>query len=480
MNEKYPTYKSTGQNWMKQIPEHWETKRIKAVFSMRKEKNNPIITNNILSLTAKQGVVPYAEKEGAGGNKPKSDIRKYSIARENDLLVNCMNVVSGSAGVSRYFGAISPVYYALYPRNTANVWYYHNIFRLVTFQRSLIGLGKGILMHQSENGTLTSVRMRISMDYLGGVLLPVPPLEEQNKIVQYLNWQISKINKLIKAKKEQISLLIEQRQILIDDAVLRLCRKDEDPNSKQPYGLIYPNDWTVMKLNGYFKFIKGLGITKKDLIDEGIPVISYGQVHSKMNTGTEINDSLIRYVDDSYLKTSPNSLVREGDFIFADTSEDFEGVGNCVYVDRKETIFAGYHTLVARPKDGKTHRYLAYLFKSSFWRYQLRKSVNGVKVYSITQKILKNAFVIFPPEEEQEYVVNHLDEKCAHLEKTIDKINEEIQTIEELKKKLISDVVTGQIDVRDIEVPEFEYVEEIEDSSEEDEDTDDESADEEV
>ena len=100
-----------------------------------------------------------------------------------------MNVVAGSAGVSRWDGAISPVYYALFPRipENCNVWYYHYIFRLLTFQRSLLGLGKGILMHESSTGKLNTVRMRISMDYLNNVNLPVPPVEEQNKIVAYLN-----------------------------------------------------------------------------------------------------------------------------------------------------------------------------------------------------------------------------------------------------------------------------------------------------
>lgn len=117
MNKAY-SYTSINQKWVKQIPSHWNAKRMKAVFAMRKERNNPIVTENILSLTAKQGVVPYAEKEGTGGNKPKSDLTQYNVCHENDLLVNCMNVVSGAAGVSRYYGAISPVYYAFYPMRT--------------------------------------------------------------------------------------------------------------------------------------------------------------------------------------------------------------------------------------------------------------------------------------------------------------------------------------------------------------------------
>ena len=215
MNNSYPAYIEVNQKWVAQIPSPWAFKRLKAIFAMRKERNNPIITSNILSLTAKQGVVPYAEKEGTGGNKPKEDLTKYNIAHENDLLVNCMNVVSGAAGVSKYYGAISPVYYALYPHDDQNVWYYHYIFRLLPFQRSLIGLGKGILMHESENGTLTSVRMRISMDYLGSVMLPIPPREEQDQIVRFLDWKVSEINRLISNHKHQILMLEAMKQNLL-------------------------------------------------------------------------------------------------------------------------------------------------------------------------------------------------------------------------------------------------------------------------
>lgn len=113
--KKYEDYQTLKDNWLGDIPSHWDALRIKRIFQERKERNNPIVTDFILSLTAKQGVVPVAEKEGSGGNKPKDDLTLYNVARENDLLVNCMNVVSGAAGVSKWVGAISPVYYALYP-----------------------------------------------------------------------------------------------------------------------------------------------------------------------------------------------------------------------------------------------------------------------------------------------------------------------------------------------------------------------------
>lgn len=137
-----------------------------------------------------------------------------------------------------------------------------------------------------------------------------------------------------------------------------------------------------------------------------------------------------------------------------------------MYVDRDDTLFAGYHTVIARPKDNKARRYLAYLFLSSAWRYSLRKQVNGVKVYSITQRILKNTCVILPPEDEQEEIVALLDAQCSRIGALKQRIHEEIECFHELRTRLISDVVTGQIDVRGIEVPNFDMVEET-DSDEE-------------
>ena len=424
MNKAYSSYTLINQKWAKQIPAHWDAKRLKAIFAMRKERNNPIVTRNILSLTAKQGVVPYAEKEGTGGNKPKSDLTQYNVCHENDLLVNCMNVVSGAAGVSRYYGAISPVYYAFYPHKDENIWYYHYIFRLLPFQRSLVGLGKGILMHESEDGTLTSVRMRIAMDYLGNVLLPVPPRNEQDQIVSFLDWKVSSINKLISNYHRQISLLNEMKKRLVDEAVIKgLRKKPLIHNDDMRWDIDYPENWTLQRIRESFTFRKGLSITKANLEKTGISVISYGQIHSKKNSGVGLNKELIRYVNESYLATNSSCLVEKGDFIFADTSEDVTGCGNCVYIDWDDNIFAGYHSIIVHPEGMTNNKYLAYLFMSPTWRYQIRKKVNGVKVYSITQKMLKDTFILNPPVEEQEEIVLYLDSIFAKIDSTIKKMD---------------------------------------------------------
>lgn len=473
MNNAYPEYQSVNQKWAKEIPSHWRMERLKLVFGLRKETNNPVITDNILSLTAKQGVVPYAEKEGVGGNKPKADLTKYNICREGDLLVNNMNVVSGAAGVSRYTGCVSPVYYPLVLRHEDNVWYYHYIFRLVTFQRSLIGLGKGILMHENDKGTLTSVRMRISMDYLGNVLLPVPPRAEQDQIVRFLDWKVSEINKLIGIRKKEIQELEELKAHAIDKTVIHgLHGSAETHNNDIRWDIDYPSTWKLERLRNLFTFRKGLSITKANLEATGIPVISYGQVHSKKNSMVGLNDELFKYVNPSYLKTDPSALVGKGDFIFADTSEDLNGSGNCAYIDRDGKIFAGYHSVIAHPKGRTNNKYFAYLFKSPTWRYQIRKKVNAVKVYSITQQILKDVFLLIPSQDEQQKIVQYLDSTCSKIDSLIESTHKKIAELTEMKSVIISEAVTGKIDVRNITVPEYEHVDDIvDDDSENKEET---------
>ena len=167
----------------------------------------------------------------------------------------------------------------------------------------------------------------------------------------------------------------------------------------------------------------------------------------------------------SYLNSSPRCIVEKGDFIFADTSEDITGCGNCVYIDWDEKIFAGYHTIIAHPNSFDNSNYLAYLFLSPSWRYQIRRIVNGVKVFSITQKMLKNVYILIPPVKEQNEIVRYLDDLCSKINIVITNVKEKISNLEELKNNLIADVVIGKIDVRNIEIPEYEFVEEETDST---------------
>src|SRR5665648_367512 len=102
--------KDSGIEWIGEIPDDWDIKSLKVILAERKENNNPIKTDFILSLTMDKGVIPYTEKEG-GGNKAKEDLTAYKLAYPNDIVLNSMNVIVGSVGLSKYFGCVSPVYY---------------------------------------------------------------------------------------------------------------------------------------------------------------------------------------------------------------------------------------------------------------------------------------------------------------------------------------------------------------------------------
>jgi len=199
----------------------------------------------------------------------------------------------------------------------------------------------------------------------------------------------------------------------------------------------FPQNWDVLKMRQCFSFGKGLSITKDDLVEEGIPVISYGQVHAKENTGTGLSDELYRYVPESFLKTGKSCLVHKNDFIFADTSEDYAGVGNCAFIDNdKTTIFAGYHSIIARPTSNALYpKYLAYLFLTDLWRDQIRANVMGIKVFSITQQLLRDTYICVPPVSEQKSIVEVLDEHCSKLDKITANLERQIERLQKILDK---------------------------------------------
>lgn len=450
--------------------DRWKSNRLVALFAENKEINS-------------NGEICHALQFKFGSIVPKPDTqiddslldtwRKYTVVRPDDIIINGLNLnydfVTFRVGLVPEEGIITSAYIVLRPREGVNAKYYHYYFEALDSQKIFHGLGTGI-------------RLTLSYKELKNVIFPVPPRKEQDQIVRFLDWKVSSINKLILSCRNQIALLDEMKQRKIDEAVVKGTRNSTIiHNDDIRWNIYYPEHWQVRRIRELFSFRKGLSITKANLEETGIAVISYGQIHSKRNTGVSLNEDLFRYVNKSYLQTNKSCLVEKGDFIFADTSEDVIGCGNCAYIDRDGTIFAGYHSIIAHPSGSTNNKYLAYLFKSPTWRYQIRKKVNGVKVYSITQKMLKDTFVLIPPSDEQEEIAGYLDEICIKIDVAIQKLEEKISNLQDLKTRLISDVVTGQMDVRNITVPEYEHVDEISadgggDASEESEDFNEEEA----
>ena len=214
--------------------------------------------------------------------------------------------------------------------------------------------------------------------------------------------------------------------------------------------LEFPNHWDIKRFKHLFSFGKGLNITKENLEETGVECVNYGEIHSKFGFKINPNIHKLKCVNESYLKNGSKSLLNIGDFVFADTSEDIEGSGNFTHLIGDRKIFAGYHTMICRPQKTLNSKFYAYLFDSKSFRSQLHEKVKGVKVYSITQNILKDTFVWIPKDSEQTKIASFLDEKTAQIDEAISQKEKLIELLKERKQIVINDAVTKGLD-KDVE-----------------------------
>ena len=439
---KYERYKSTELSWSKHLPYYWNIKRIASIFDIRKEKNSPVRTKEILSLSAKYGVSLYSDKKEKGGNKPKEDLTSYYLCYSGDILVNCMNIVAGSVGISNYFGAVSPIYYPLLNMNADEncTRYMEYVFRNYNFQRSLVGLGKGIQMSESEDGKLFTVRMRILWDILKTQLLPVPPIEEQVQIANYLDWKINEINKLIEINKEKIK---EIRKYIISEHERLILNNDSEVKKLIIKNNIYDYSDKKIKIKRLKSVLKK--IEKEASLDSDIIICS--------NNGKSFvrGDKKIGLYSDNikmYQNINKGQLMIHGMDTWHGAICISDYNGRCTKVvhvcETNEDKMYIYYYL----------RLLAFLEMYKPFSNGVRQNTSDFRSWDKLGQIN----IIIPPIEKQYEISNTLTEIINNSEKLILEIINESEMLNKLKQSLISEVVTGQIDVRDIAIPEYEKV----------------------
>lgn len=422
--------KNSGTEWLSDIPHDWTLSNIGSLYTMRNVKVSDR-DYPPLSVTMK-GVVPQLE---TAAKTDAHDDRK--LVRKGDFAINSRSDRRGSCGIADRDGSVSLINTILAPRTKMNPDYYNWLFHSTSFADEFYRWGHGIV------DDLWTTRWQ----EMKKIDVPVPSYEEQAQIASTLETECTKVDALIANQEAQIVKLKAYKQSLITEVVT----KGLDPNvPMKDSGVEWiekiPEGWNAVPLKTLFDFGKGLPITKENLVEEGIPVISYGQIHAKWNSGVTIHEELKRFVNKEYLETNPSCLVKKGDFIIADTSEDREGCGNAAYVDTDDTIFAGYHTVILiSKKPNVDNKYLAYLFLTDAWRSQLRKRVSGIKVFSVSRKFLSETSVLIPDNASK--MVELLDEKCSHIDKLISIKQQKIERLNQYKKSIIYEYVTGKKEV---------------------------------
>lgn len=441
----YTEMKESGIEWVGRIPAHWMLRRIKTLAT---EKDSLFIDGDwINAQDISESGIRYLTTGNIGQGIFKEQGEGY-ISEETFERLRCLEVHAGDLVVSRLNtpvgrACIIPVKYRRCVVAVDNVVLrpdkvYHKRFLMYCMSSDRYAEFTQLL----ARGT---TMQRISRTQLGNICLPIPPYEEQLAIAAYLDTQCAKIDEIIAEAKASIEDYKQWKASIIYEAVTKgLDTNVEMKDSGIEWIGEIPMGWESKRLKDTFTFGKGLPITKADLVETGIPVISYGQIHAKSNTGTHLSEDLLRFVSEKYLKSNPTSVLHEGDIVLADTSEDLDGLGNATLIDTNETVFAGYHTIILRPQTPGFSKFLSYLFRTDYWRTQLRVNASGIKVFSATQKMLRSCYIVLPPKEEQDRIVLHLDDKCSIIESVIEEKTSLISDLETYKKSLIYEVVTGK------------------------------------
>lgn len=430
--------KDSGVAWINTIPKEWKLKKIKYALKNRNENNNPIRNKNILSLTAKQGVIPLEEKEG-GGNKPKEDYSAYKLAYPNDIVMNSMNVLSGSVGLSKYFGCVSPVYYMLRPIDEKDdVRYYNYIFQTTVFQRSLLGLGNGILMKESDNGKLNTIRMRIPLDKLGNLLIPVPDSSIQRKIADYLDSIIPNIDMLLADIEKQIETLEEYKKSIITEAVTKGLDPDvEMKNSGIEWIGMIPKDWSTIRIGHVFSLRNERNSLPEDQVQllslyTGIGVFPQGEhVTASGNHAQTVDGYKIVHKNDIVV----NIILA---WMGAIGVSDYDGVTSPAY----DIYIPDLSKVVPH--------YFHYVFRTAGIAGECYKYGRGIMMmrWRTYSQEFKQIFVPFPSLEKQQEIAEYLDKKCAEIDGAIEEKKQQLETLEQYKKSVIYEYVTGKKEVQ--------------------------------
>ena len=422
----------------------WSSDRLAVLFAENKEMNTECKVRHALQF--KFGTI-IPKPETMVDNSLVETWKKYTIVHPDDIMVNGLNLnydfITSRIGLVKEDGIITSAYISLRPREGVNSKFYNYYFKALDARKVFHGIGTGI-------------RRTLSYKELKNVILPIPTNEEQSQIVRYLDWKVSGINQLVATKRKQIKVLQEQEKRVISDSVLHGLHNEPLKDSNNRWIGKIPVSWKMIKLGKFCSFQNGIS-ESGDFFTSGTPFVGYGDVYRHLELPEEVHG-----VAKSNAQQQEVFSVKEGDIFFTRTSENIEEVGMAAVCKHTlvKAVFSGF-VIRCRPRTAIVDTdYMKYYLQIPAIRNHFSSMMNIVIRASLGQNLLKQMPVVIPPIDEQRKIAEYLDIEHAKYLYLISTIQKEIDALQELKTCLISDVVTGKIDVRDIEIPEYEFVDE--------------------
>lgn len=414
----------SGIEWVGEIPSHWKMERLQWHVTEIKESNKPEKSRQVLSLTNKRGVIPYEEK-GAQGNVAKEDYSQYKLAYPGTIVANSMNILIGSVGRCDYFGCVSPVYYVYRPNEGENLEFINYMFQLEQFQKELRRYANGIL----------EIRLRVSSDGILKREMAFPPIAEQERIVSFLDGKLTQVDALVANVEAQIEKLKAYKQSVITEVVT----KGLDPSvpmkdSEIEWMANVPAHWEIRPSKFLFE-------NCDERRREGDVQLTASQKYGMISQEEYMRRENARIVlADKGLENWKH--IEPFDFVISLRS--FQGglemseVSGC----------ATWHYIVLRARQQIHPYYFKWLFKSSMYITALQRTCNYIRD---GQDLRYSNFVkvplCIPTIEEQYSIADYLDKKCAQIDQLITIKQKKIDKLNEYKKSLIYEYVTGKKEV---------------------------------
>ena len=423
----YESYRNTPESgWYTKLPLSWKSQKLRELFSERKTK---VSDKEHLPLSVgKMGVVPQLERAVKTEN---GDNRK--LICKDDFAINSRSDRKGSCGISKYDGSCSLIITVLKPHHSLNSRFYHHLLRSHFFSEEFYRNGFGIV---SDLWTTKWATMR-------DIYIPVPPPDEQDQIVRFLDWKISSINRMIAIKRKEISCLDTLKNAMINHAVMRGIRKGvplKDSGIKW-LGQV-PAHWFITNLRQLLHVVSEKKHPELPLLsvvrERGVII---RDIHDKDVNHNFVPDDLSGY-----------KMVRKGQFAINKMKAWQGSYGVSPYTG----IVSPAYFVFDVKFDNLS--YFHHAIRSSVYVNFFAQASYGVRVgqWDLQMDKMKEIPFITPPKDEQDEIVSHIEKGLSRYDKAIDNLTEEVEKLHELKARLISDTVTGKIDVRGIDIPAYE------------------------
>lgn len=437
--QRYMEYTASSVKWLGNLPSHWMCKKIDALFTERKTR---VSDRDYAPLSVtKLGILPqldHAAKTNDGDNR--------KLVCIGDFVINSRSDRKGSCGVSELDGSVSLINLVLTPRCGWNNRYVHYLLRSQPFSEEYYRNGRGIV---ADLWTTRYSEMK-------SILLPIPPRSEQDQIVKFLDWKVSCINKLISVKMKSVSTYTELRKAIIDQGILRGFEKIEKKDSGVNWLGEIPISWNVLPL----KRVCRVNASISDIVKakNNSDLVTFLPMENVSETG-EINCSIKRKIAD--VRNGFSSFAK-GDVVVAKITPCFEnGKGACLETLDTDIGYGTTEFINLRPSNKILPKYLYMITMTRLFRKRGEEAMTGSAGQKrVSTNYIKNFTLGIPKIEEQKNILLKIEEKIKQIDNLTKIELKSINDLKELKARIVADAVTGKIDVHNIKIPEYEFVEE--------------------